>query len=563
MNRLIEATFKNRGYTQAYLCDIEDARRDILLDSDRLCGVLKEIHDTGKKLVVLPDFDMDGIMSGVTGFAGFAELGFNVGLFIPDPKDGYGFTPHTIGRLLADHPDVDTIITCDVGISCHDGVKAAQMAGLRVLVTDHHTQTGPSFADCVVNPMRLDETYSHPAICGAHVLYQCLEHYAMMYCDRFTQEQIIRLRVFAGIGTVSDSMPLLYENRELVRNAVSILRMLYDSGSDFIVNSVSGCDIYRRAFRGLYNILTEFSELKKLTGPKDISEEFIGFYLAPTFNSIKRMDGDMRRAFDVFFGADPISSVKYLVNLNDQRKIAVSDFHERLFEIDQPYAPYVYLSDARPGILGLLAQKLTSESGMPVMVVANVSGTSKMHGSGRAPDWYPFLDRTCPAGFWAAGHNPAFGVHFADTLEIKSMIAFLERDVAFIRSGMDASCFAFTPDFTIALDDSGDTSIDILLFMEYLHDLEQYRPFGSRFPRPEALLKFSADQGEWSVMGREKQHLKIRLPYGFDVLLWNQAEKFDLKDTTKELQIIGRLGNTTFNNQHSINFVGDKMINLV
>ena len=73
------------------------------------------------------------------------------------------------------------------------------------------------------------------------------------------QERIDRLRVFAGIGTVSDSMPLLYENRQLVRDALSICWMVYNSdgrrSTDAIVKSIEGSQPYRLAFRGLYELL--------------------------------------------------------------------------------------------------------------------------------------------------------------------------------------------------------------------------------------------------------------------------------------------------------------------
>lgn len=553
MNRLLKTTFDNRGYTPGYLKEINNPDKNKLKDLDVLCHALKDAHDKQKHIVMLGDFDMDGIMSSVTGFAGLAELGFRVSLFIPNPQDGYGFTAKTIGRLLIDYPDTDVILTCDVGISCHDGIAAAQMAGIQVLVTDHHKQSAECKADVVVNPMRMDETYSHPYICGAYVLYQCLEHYAELYCDVFTREQIARLRVFAGIGTVSDSMPLLYENRELVRDAISILKLIYADGDDFIVNNIMGHDVYRRAFQGLYKVLQGFADIGKIVDRKSISEEFMGYYLAPTFNSIKRMDGEMIKAFDVFFGTDPDEAIGYLISLNEQRKVAVAEYYEKLKDDTQPYAPFLYFSEARPGILGLLAQKVMLETGSPTLVI----NKDTMNGSGRSPEWYPFLDKVVSEGFWAAGHNPAFGVGFTDKRELESMIAFLEKDVKEVYDSLDRSLLVSGPDFVITSDGTGDTGIDILLFAEYLHELKKYRPFGKGFEAPDILLKFKASDGIWSVMGRVKQHLKIQLAYGFTVLLWNQSPLLDLKDSNKDISVSGKLEMSEFNGRHTINFIGN------
>ena len=100
MNYLIRRMFETRGYTSDYLSDIDVSDHDTLLSIDDMCRTLHDIHDRQSVITVLPDFDMDGIMSGVTGFAGLAELGFNVRLYIPDPKAGYGFDESVIDDLL-------------------------------------------------------------------------------------------------------------------------------------------------------------------------------------------------------------------------------------------------------------------------------------------------------------------------------------------------------------------------------------------------------------------------------------------------------------------------------
>ena len=96
MNRLVKKTLENRGYTEEFLNDINCADHDVLKDSDILCQRLRSIFEAKKHLVIIPDFDMDGIMSGVVGFAGLAELGFNVSLFIPNPL---GYSSFKITRL--------------------------------------------------------------------------------------------------------------------------------------------------------------------------------------------------------------------------------------------------------------------------------------------------------------------------------------------------------------------------------------------------------------------------------------------------------------------------------
>lgn len=566
MNRLIEKMFENRGYSKEYVRKINDGTHGNLKDVDKLSARLKEIHDEGSLIVVLPDFDMDGIMSGVEGFAGLAELGFNVALFMPDPSEGYGFKSDTIMRLLNEYPNVKTILTCDVGITCYEGISTAILCGVEVLVTDHH-MVDADFkkkmkAKIVVDPCREDDEYSLKGICGAHVLYQCLQYYANTYCEPFVQEQIRRLRVFAGIGTVSDSMPLLYENRQLVRDAVSICRLVYGDGSPWFVNAMLGHEVYRRAFYGLHVALAMFADMGKITKASDITEEFFGYYLAPAFNSVKRMDGQMTTAFGVFFGTNPEESMAELQVLNDQRKILVNEYMDRIANDKQSYAPYVYMTDAPSGILGLIATQLMRIDGKPKAVL-RMTEKGTYRGSGRSPEWYPFATRASSAGFFIAGHENAFGIGITDLREMKNLQTFLAKDVQDVYDATDMTKYeAFVPDFVIATDGSGDTGIDITLFTEYLSELESLRPFGSAFDAPIIKLEFMSGEGQWRVLGSTKQHLKITLPYGFEVLCWNQSNKLSLGDSDQKITVIGSIGRNDFRGRTTINFAGDIMVDV-
>ena len=163
MNRLVELTFKNRGYSSEFLREMECAEHGDLKDIDRLAVRLKEIHDEGRHITVLPDFDMDGISAGTVAYAGLSELGFDVSLFIPDPSKGYGFNEDTIKELLKKHPRTQTILTCDTGISCYEGINYCKDRGIEILVTDHHIQEAVSEADIIVDPCRMDDGYEHKA----------------------------------------------------------------------------------------------------------------------------------------------------------------------------------------------------------------------------------------------------------------------------------------------------------------------------------------------------------------------------------------------------------------
>lgn len=558
MNRLIQRTFENRGYTEDFLREINVSTYDTLKDIDTLAVRLKEIHDEGIAITVYPDFDFDGIAAGSTGFAGFSELGFKVNLYVPNPSEGYGITPDTISDLMMKYPDTKVIITCDTGISGYEAAKYCKSIGVELLVTDHHTQEASIDANIVVNPMRMDETYAHPRICGAFVMYQVLQYYADLYCNSFTQDQIRRLRVFAGIGTISDTMPLLYENRQVVKDAILICRLVYGDGSPESIVNIPGCDIYRRAFWGIYQAMKVCEDYGIIKSADSIDEDFFGFYLAPIFNSTKRMNGDMNKTFGVFFANEPYRNMDYLFQLNAKRKELVERECNAILEADQPYAPYVYFTTANPGVLGLLAMKLMSRTGLPTFVLRDDGKSAdgnRYHGSGRAPEWFPCITNLKDV-ISIAGHEFAFGCGISNETSLERFVRIINHDIPEALASADLQ--EDVPDFIIATDWSADTGIDIGLFDDYLNELETYRPFGKDFPAP--LVKFifsNKDVIEWKAIGKAKQHLKISFVNGFDVLCWNQAHLITQKDSFDTHTVMGHLGRSEFQGVMSVNFEGN------
>lgn len=555
-NYLVQRTFENRGYDRAFLESFDDPRQGQLAHLDDMLEQLKEIHDLGETIVVTPDYDMDGIMAGTCAFAGLAEMGFHVCLYMLSPQKGYGLHRSDVKAIRAQYPRAKAILTCDTGVTCFEGVSAARALGFKVLITDHHNQTDKlPKANCIVDPMLRDDNYPHPEICGAYVVYKVLQAYADRFCSRYTQSQIRRLRVFAGIGTVSDSMPMLYENRQLVRDAGMIARMLFGNGSEFIIKHIPGSPAYRGAFRGLYEVCLCLRNMGRLK-PDAINEELFGFYMAPMFNSLKRMEDDMRHAFGVFFGADASGEVNYLYDLNDKRKQAVAEAMNELQLRPQPYAPYVWLSNAAGGILGLLAQRLMDKKGCPVCVVAQ-DNTGSYHGSGRSLNWYPFLTRTKGQDIFAAGHEAAFGVGFDDEASIQRFCDFMRADVEDVMRNMPSDA-EVRPDFIIDTNGTGDAVIDIMAFIEYMAEMERFKPFGPGFPEPNVMLRFRPEEAEWSVMGSVKQHLKLTLDKGFEVLLWNQAAKIrNQKRKGEDIIVMGKLGMSVFKDIETVIFTGD------
>lgn len=540
-----------RGWTPDAIEAIDDPAHDELRDTHLIVEQLHSIRTNRQKIVVLPDFDMDGITSGVIGLAGLAELGFDVELYVPDYRRGHDISPDAVQELFHRHPGVEAVITCDGGVNSHAGIQRGKDLGLTMLVTDHHVQEDQlSPADVVIDPERLDETYAHPGICGAHVLYQVLMSYAARYRpDKVAA--ISHLRLFAGIGTVSDVMPLLYENRQLVRDSSSLARLLYvnipaaDLATEYniehstlmyLLRSQNHHPAYVSVFEGFALMLKAFREAGKLRSIRDLNEEFYGFYLSPAFNSIRRADGDMRDAFGVFTADTPEQKMVHavaVIELNEKRKALTEEYMLTLEEEElqgmQPLAPWVYITDAPTGMLGLMANKLMHANGIPTAVVCRPANSRQsVGGSARSPFWFPIISTMTPHGFRAVGHENACGVgaqnwqdmiRFAEVMkaEAEAIMAAAIADGSMQEASKADMELGFGPSYEGSISDP-----DALL--DFASQIETMRPFGQGFPKPTFDILVNLNNCSVTTLGKDESHIKIVLPNGVSLPWWNAVE---------------------------------------
>ncbi len=542
MNKMIRKIWQKRGYTDEWLDEINTCPHRLPSHIDEMCEELKKYHDSGEQVVLLTDFDTDGIMTGVIGYAGLKELGFNVKLYKMDTSD-YGIGPSEIDELASEYPEAKCILMGDVGIEEYDNIAHAADLGLHVLVIDHHDPKGKVLpeADICVDPMFDEGPEYFDQICGAYVMYLMLRQYAGLYEgeESFAVQQIERLRVFAGIGTVSDSMPLWYENRVIVKDAVSFCRQLYANGSRKEADSIPGCQMYRNAFLGLFVMLKRFAKLGKFSEEKPLWEDLFGFYIAPALNSIKRLHQKVDLAYEVFFGGYDAAekAMDDILRLNEERKRILDEKFNEMLDEDtaQPWAPYIYITDAISGLRGLLAQKAMDITGEPVLVVAK-NDEGNYSGSGRAPDWFPFLTETADIAYvHPAGHEGAFGVTVDDGF-CDELCQFIEERAGQLKppeSGPDLLISSCSGD--------ADAGIDIELLDDFLTEIEEYHPFGKGFEEPEEELEFCPRKVYWETKGEDKSHVKATFPNGLELVCFGQGgffpngmiDKAKMPDVTK------------------------------
>ena len=249
-NRGLETEEDMRQYLYGTVEELYDG--GLMKDMARAVHILVEKLRNGMKLRIIGDYDIDGVCSTYLLYTGLRRAARElegredqIDYEIPDRiKDGYGINEAIIRLAAAD--GVDTIITCDNGISASKEIALAKELGMTVIVTDHHEvpvgedgQILPP-ADAVVNPKQEDCGYPFPEICGAVVAYKMIRE--LYLAAKVPEREWRELLEFAAIATVGDVMRLQGENRIIVKYGLRRMAVTKNLGLRKLVEK-TGLDI--------------------------------------------------------------------------------------------------------------------------------------------------------------------------------------------------------------------------------------------------------------------------------------------------------------------------------
>lgn len=329
---------------------------------------LTEAFNRQESILIYGDFDLDGSSGVALLYSGLKALGYK-SLFYVQPKrlsEGYGFHKDIVD-LYKDK--VKLILTVDVGITGREAAEHAKNLGIDVIVTDHHLPEGqiPS-AIAVLNPNKGFCKSGLKHLCGVGVAYYLILATWMKFKDLgyvkendFDPKSILDLFI---IGTITDLVPMVEENRVLVKHGLQVLE--------------------RTKRVGLKSLMHKLG----LVG-KRLSSQDIGFRLAPKLNALSRMEKELL-PLDVLLCQDSVSAdrmVESVLALNNERlafqKKAETIALERDFDSEDLFS-FVYDEEFHKGVIGLVATKLTQSYNKPAFV-GSVRG-HKISGSARIPD---------------------------------------------------------------------------------------------------------------------------------------------------------------------------------
>ena len=309
---------------------------------DRALSLIERHIRTGSRIVVHGDYDVDGVCATATMVRALRALGAEVGWYLPDRlTDGYGLALDTVHRLAA--RDAGLLVTVDCAITAVDEVAAARAAGVDVVICDHHAPRADGrLPDCEI---------VHPAVCGYPCVDLCGTAVAYKVAQALGAPGVEDDLELVALATVADLMPLVGENRTLVRAGLLALS--------------------RTSRPGLRALMTVAK-----ADPSALDTGAIAFRLAPRINAagrLRRADaglellltGDERRAAEIASELDRVNVERRAV---EQR--IVWEAEAQVAELGERRSYVLAGEDWHAGVVGIVASRIVERHHRPVVVVA-------------------------------------------------------------------------------------------------------------------------------------------------------------------------------------------------
>ena len=495
--------------------------KDVVIAVD----IIKRKIQENKKIRIIGDYDVDGIISVFILYTALKKCGANVDYEIPDRiKDGYGINENIVKAAYDER--VDTIITCDNGISAIDQIQYAKDLGLTVIVTDHHDvpfieEDGvrtflSSQADAIINPKQIECEYKFKSICGAGVAFKLME--ALYEEIGMDKEECYKLIEFVAIATVCDVVDLIDENRIFVKNGLEMLNNSKNIG---------------------------INALKKACGleDKEITAYHLGFVIGPCLNASGRLDS-AKKGLELLLMEDDEEAknlAQEIVDLNDARKNMTKEGVDRAIniidstDINNDKILVVYIPDIHESLAGIVAGRVKEKYNKPTIILTKSEEGVK--GSARSIEEYNMFE-----GLLACKELlDKFGGH-----PMAAGLSLQEDKVDELRKALNNKCELTDEDLTRKI------MIDSSLPLEYLNlhlieELNVLEPFGKGNSKPVFGVR-DAKITKAILLGKDKNVLKLKLLTNnnitIDAMIFNDLENFESK-------IIEKYGNEELDNLYN------------
>jgi len=475
-------------------------------DMDKAVSRIYQAIKNREKIVIHGDYDADGVTSTVLMADFLQKLGAKFIIFIPHrEKEGYGLNKKTVRFLIGQK--VKLVITVDCGISNLKEVIMLNKKGIDVIITDHHAEPLKlPAAYALINPKVKQCNYPSYDIAGVGVAFKLAQ--AVIAKDKnniFPAGYEKWLLDLVAIGTVTDVMPLIGENRTLVKYGLIVLNKTKRIG---------------------LKLLAQKANIWPVTEEELINSENIGYVLGPRLNAAGRMD-HANSAFELLMAEDYEGAeklVESLENSNQKRqKLTEKIMEEIKKQIKDLDKQFLIIADGKKwplGVIGLAAGKIKDELNRPVIIISKMG--RKVVGSGRSIDEFNLiaaLNQVADCFEVYGGHAGAAGF----TLKNKKVLDdFKKRILQLAEKALKGK--NLIPKLAI------EAELDLEdLNWELFDQIEKFEPFGTANPKPLFLVK-SLKVENIRQVGSDNKHLKLFLKHekmikGFAAIGFGMGER--------------------------------------
>ena len=483
---LITRGCENEHSARAFLSPVYDQLHEpyLMLGMKEAVSRLQQAIDTGERVLIYGDYDVDGTTGTAVLLRALKLLGARTGFHVPHRfTEGYGIQKAALEQAVSD--GYKLVVSVDCGIRAHEPLYWARDNGLDVIITDHHLPdetegSPPAFA--VLNPNQAGCNYPDKNLAGVGVAFKLVH---ALFRESGREAQVEAFLKIVAIGTVADVAKLVGENRTIVALGLKDLAKASNPGLRALIE-VAGCG-----------------------DGKGMTAYDLGFRLGPRINAAGRMDA-ARAVVELFDTRDHIEARRLAEHLdarNEERKavqqqifdLAISELGNESIQKVDSYVAVIAGEGWHRGVIGIAASKIAEKINRPC-VVFSVDGDIA-HGSGRSIEPYHLLNglTACSDLFEKfGGHSHAAGITIRP-----------ER-IAELRIRLNEHAAARLTDEDLEHSVSIDMELDPEnITWQLATELAALEPFGAGNPRPVFCTRNLRNLSEPRVM--KDRHLKLNL----------------------------------------------------
>ena len=530
----ISQILKNRGIetekdSEIFMDPSLDYLRDpfLMKDMEKAVKRIQEAIAKNEKIWIYGDYDVDGVSSTSILCIYFNSINYSVNYYIPNRlEEGYGINEDAI--KLINEQGCNVLISVDCGITSVKEVELAKSLGIDVIITDHHEcQTEIPNAFAVINPKQEDCNYPFDMLCGCGVAFKIIQALTPKEEFKYTMNNYLEI---ATLATICDIVPLVDENRIIVKNGLKLMKEGFNLG---------------------------LRELTKVCGIETdkIGSSHIGFSIGPRINAAGRLGYSYLgvELFTTQSKEEAIEIASLLEEKNNERQMIEAKMYqeaEAIINSDERYKNDKVLIIANEGwqhgVIGIVASKLTEKYYKPTILLTIEDGEAT--GSARSIKGFSIFDALMKCSDILGkfgGHEQAAGLSLNEEYidELRNRV----NEFADYRLNQEDLIENIAVEFELDED-----AIDFNL-IEELHRLE---PFGMSNPSPRFILR-NCEIKDIFKLGKEKNHLKLNLSkkHTYECIGFNMsylAEGYNIGD---KVDVLFQLDENTYMGNRKIQFL--------